>query len=79
MGVKTFGQDWLGRWEDERDERASELVPPPKAPISSVDIARRIVMDELTGILSSAYARQVTEKIVDRLAIICRQTPPPKI
>lgn len=78
----AFGQDWLSDWEAEQEERMVELVPPlkvaPTVEPSSVDLAREVVMSELVEILSPGYARQVSDRIAQRLLLIFGQTFPPK-
>lgn len=79
-----FGQDYLPRWDDERDEIEVRMVPytPPAsttpAPAQGVDLARQVVMAELSEVLNVAYARQLTEKIVSQLAVAFGQSSPHK-
>lgn len=82
--MMAFGQQWLNDWDNERDETEVQMVPysPPAsttpAPAQGVDLARQIVMAELSEILNAGYARQLTEKIVSQLVVAFGQSSPRK-
>lgn len=66
--MMAFGQDWLTKWEDEQEERMVERISPPKIAPSSVDVAKEIILAELSEILNAGYARQIADRIASRVA-----------
>ena len=79
----AFGQQWLNDWEDEREDRMVTRNSPPKVAPSSVDVAKEIILAELSEILSAGYARQMADRIASRVAAaigkdLARVETPPK-
>lgn len=65
----SWGQQWLNDWEAEKDDDVETPVPVPRPvkPAPDLDRLRRVVTGEVSRYLTPTLARDVADRVVDRV------------